>query len=423
MFFGGLQKRKSMKKQILSGLLKIINAIIIKRPNSFYFIPSITAKDSCEDYFNHNSSNNLTCLYYMVHRKFSEKIYITVEYTDKKRKELYDSVVAESKKNNINLCFLYKSYDRTNLLKRVFNVLTRYLELFKHKYWIIGTGDHQPYGKLKSQKCINTNYFISCKSDYIHSSPRRWEHIDYFLTCSLLHSTVSAAQTGVLLGNCCELGFPRNDCLFENFHKKEIISWIKEKSGRLPKKIIVYAPTYRDYEVDSSSNERLLFGYDIPYLEQWLIDNDVVIVCKLHNLQAKKILKYPKGVVNFEATYAFAFYELLSITDCLITDYSSVGYDYMLLDRPLIYNLYDYDYYVETRGVSYEPYESFCPGTIVRNANEMFFALENVVNGKDVSQRKRRELLPLFHKNSDNKSAARMVDFLCDLTKIKYFSN
>lgn len=411
-----------MKKNIINFTLKIINFFIIKQPYSFYFTSGISCRNNCEDAINYDSNNSLSCLVEMLKRQYKEKMFITVEYTDYERISLYEQIADEVKKNNIDLRFVYQPYLYNNKLAERKFFLKKYFGLFKHRFWIVGTGDHFLFAKLKSQKIINTNYFISCKNDLLPDNPKRWEYIDEFITCSLLHSTVSSAQTGVLLNNCKELGFPRNDCLFEKRHKDKILSWIVNKIGYIPNKIIVYAPTYRDYENDDLSEKRFLFGYDMPELEEWIKDNNIAFVSKLHNLQARSILNCPKGVIAFEPTYEFSFYDLLSISDCLITDYSSVGYDYMLLDRPIIYNLYDYDYYVESRGVSYEPYDCFCPGMIVKDKTEMMNAIKEVVDGVDSSKEKRRMLTRIIHKNPDNNSTKRVVDFLLSLSGIDRFN-
>ena len=325
--------------------------------------------------------------------------------------EEYKKIAQKAEQNNVKLIFLRdhedkKGWEKFRLLFKKFRFLC------KSQIRLVNTGDTNLHGKLKKQYLFDLNYYISCKNDFLPGKNLRWHHLDGILTTSLLHSTVVSAQTGVKYDNCCELGFPRNDTLFQRRGEDKIFNWIIEELGYRPEKIIIYAPTYRDYETYGDDiKERHLFGYDIPDLENYLVKNKLCLIYKAHNLQKKAILKYPKGVINFHICYDFSFYDLMSLADCVITDYSSLGYDFMLLGRPLIYNLYDLDQYVEDRGVSYYPYEDFCPGGVVTNADEMMSELNRLLNNIDYYKEKRERLLKMFHKYSDNRSSERVIDY------------
>lgn len=398
-------------KSFANIVFKFFNFLTIKTKRSIYINLGLSSKNNYEDILNYDGNNVLSFTNAFINTKHSDKFTVYVDYFDESRKEQYDAISEKVKDNNIRLKFV-KSYLDKRGIKRIFGFLRKYARLFKCKIWIVGTGDAFIYGKVKRQKFIDLNYFISCKNDMIRGEPYRWSYLDYILTTSQLNSTTVSAQTGVKLESCIELGFPRNDTLFLQKNKDIIMGWLKKECGYEPKKIIVYAPTYRDYEKNGDKETRGLFGYDMPHLEKFLLGNKFCVVCKLHNLQDKSILVYPKGVVKFKLCYDFSFYDLMSISDCVITDYSSLGYDFLILNKPLIYNLYDLDKYIEDRGLSYSPYEYFCPGEIVKNEKEMMKALDDTLLGKDTYSYKRKYLIEIFHKYKDNQSSQRVVDFI-----------
>ncbi|MBO4693933.1 MAG: CDP-glycerol glycerophosphotransferase family protein [Clostridia bacterium] len=407
------------KVRLLNFFLAIFNMLTPKIKNSMFFNAGTDLKSNCVDIINNSSNNALHFINELIKRRFKEKTTVIIEYLDDERLPLYKKLVDEVKSNNIDLRFSRGVSDKSGF-EKIKLYIKKYALLQKCKVWIVSTGDVRFYGKLKSQKIVNFNYFISCKNDFMPGRNYRWQFLDYMVTASMLHTTVSAAQTGVKYDNCVELGFPRNDVLFDASKRERIIKWITEEIGYAPKKIIVYAPTYRDYEKNSENEiHRSLFGYEIGGLEDFLKKSKICLVCKLHNLTLKSIVNFPKGVTNLKPCYDFTLYDLMAISDCLITDYSSVGYDFMLKDKPMIYNLYDLEMYEKDRGMSYEPYDEFCPGVIVKNAEEMLVALNDIANDKDISREKRQRLVRLFHKYSDNKSSKRAINFFCERFGLK----
>ena len=408
------------KKRFLNLCLKTINFFIPKIKRSIYLNLSLSSKNNYEDIINSSGNNRLKFVHDITAKEYVRPLHIFVEYFDDSRKDLYYELARTAKEHNVYLKFVRACSDKKGF-KKLKREIIKYYFLFRCTIWAVGTGDTYFYGKTKKQFIINFNYFISCKNDLIPSDNYRWGFLDYVFTTSLLGSTVVSAQTGAKLDRCIELGFPRNDSLFNTDKKQIILNWIEQEIGFVPTKIIVYAPTYRDYEKNSKEEiHRELFGYRIPELESFLKKNHYCMICKLHNLTSKATILLPKGVIFFKLSYDFSFYDLLAITDCLITDYSSVGYDYLLLNKPILYNLYDLDRYTKDRGMSYEPYIDFCPGEIVKNEAEMIKALNDFSNGLDSCVEKRQRLMRLFHKYSDSQSTERTIKYFSDRFGFEY---
>ena len=102
--------------------------------------------------------------------------------------------------------------------------------------------------------------------------------------------------------------------------------------------------------------------------------------------------------------------DLLFVSDILITDYSSVCFEYSLLNRPMIFFTYDLEEYIESRDFYY-PFESFVPGPIVRSTEEIIDVIKN--NHFDFSEIEKFE--NKFFSHLDGNSTKRVVDQLINL--------
>lgn len=159
-------------------------------------------------------------------------------------------------------------------------------------------------------------------------------------------------------------GYPRNNI----FYDKEHCNCLKERLNLINKQIICYMPTWRGV-IDRKDSERQIdeLRYYLKRIDETLNENKIMYV-NLHNfvkqqidLDEYKYIKYfPKNIET---------YEFLSISDCLITDYSSVFFDYANLNKKIILFAYDKDEYLSSRGL-YFPMEDL-PFTIVQTIDEL----------------------------------------------------
>ena len=400
-----------MMNSVTNLLYKTINVCVPKHDRSMYVSTPYYTVSSIMDVINCHSSN----AYYFVNKystkMHEKKVRIYVEYLHEDRKTEYDAFAKDALTNNVEIIFVkhYRGYPNKvqSMIHRLKNLITKY----KTHLWITETGDQGANGKLKSQKVVCLNYFISCKNDLVAGSNERWDTIDVLMTSSLLHSQIISSSVGVRLENCVPNGMARNDSLETENMKQRIIADIEKELGYRPRFIFAYAPTYRDYE-DQNSPNRDLLGYSAEDLSTFLTKNKIAFVHKLHRAQESRIVSFPKGTVKFNYCYDYSFYDLLSIADCLITDYSSIGFDFMLRDKPLIYNLYDWDIYEKDRGMSFEPYEEFCPGEIVENYEQLVYAMARIVKGEDPYKEKRDRIKKMIYKNADFESTNRIIDYI-----------
>lgn len=139
--------------------------------------------------------------------------------------------------------------------------------------------------------------------------------------------------------NLYKIGMPRNEILIKNNQK--IVDKVRNDLGIKDKKIILYAPTWRE---DSNDLQAMNFAK----WEKELAD-DYVLLVKAHGLSEKILLDdnlFVKDVSDYEETA-----ELIMVADILITDYSSIMFDFALLAKPIFIYMTDYEKYVAERGV------------------------------------------------------------------------
>ncbi len=170
-----------------------------------------------------------------------------------------------------------------------------------------------------------------------------------------------------------EFGYPRNDFLFR--YTEADVERIKKDLNITPgKKIILYAPTWRDNQHESCVGYTYRLGIDFSKLQKEIGDK-YVILFRTHYFVANSINteEYDGFVVNV-CDYD-DINDLYIVSDLLITDYSSVFFDYANLKRPIIFYMYDYDEYKNELRDFYIN-EDELPGPIVKQENELTEAVK-----------------------------------------------
>lgn len=177
-------------------------------------------------------------------------------------------------------------------------------------------------------------------------------------------------------GEMLEIGYPRNDILI-NENNETKINEIKERLNILyeGKKIILYAPTWRDNEFHKSGIYKFATEMDFDAMQNALSDEYVLIV-KFHYLVKEKINwdKYKDFII--ECNEMWDIHELFLISDILITDYSSVMFDYALLNRPILFFTYDLEFYRDNLRDFYFDINSV-PGPLLGTTEELIDFIKN----------------------------------------------
>lgn len=168
-------------------------------------------------------------------------------------------------------------------------------------------------------------------------------------------------------------GFPRNDALYQH-NTKDYIQNVKQRLKiPLDKKVVLYAPTFRNN--DSGSFD---FELDLEKLRAKLSDQYVVLV-RLHYFVAHSMSFLDQHGFVWDVSDYPDIADLYLISDVMITDYSSVMFDYGHLKRPMIFFAYDKDWYLngDNRGV-YLNYDQTVPGPVVTSTDQVIDLLTNL---------------------------------------------
>ena len=170
------------------------------------------------------------------------------------------------------------------------------------------------------------------------------------------------------------------------------------------KKLILYAPTFRGKPsaakapdgLDVSALQRALSSPD-PDLPEKTIAEQVVLLIKHHPFVSHRPLLPPQLADTFaiDVTEDMEIEELLAVSDLCITDYSSLVFEYSLMNRPMLFFAYDLENYNDWRGFYY-PYEEMTPGNVVYTTKELAEQIKEVMAADHRGQTPWAEQVALF---------------------------
>ncbi|WP_415815275.1 CDP-glycerol glycerophosphotransferase family protein [Mesobacillus thioparans] len=211
--------------------------------------------------------------------------------------------------------------------------------------------------------------------------------------------------------NILKTGIPRTDFFFNEDARKKVISKLKlENKQFADNKIILYAPTYRDNELDE-----FRLKLDIGKMKQEL-GEDYVLILRLHPA-IKKSVDYSELYPGFVFDYSGSDYDindLLVIADYLITDYSSIPYEFSLLGKPMLFFTYDLEKYSRERGII----EGSFPGPVVKETDTIIeLILQNQFDLKIVEDFSKK-----WNKYSNGASSRNLVNYMFeeDFKEVKH---
>ena len=210
-------------------------------------------------------------------------------------------------------------------------------------------------------------------------------------------------------------GYPANDILYTK-NNSEGINTLKEKLGLpLDKKVILYAPTWRDNQFFQAGHYKFNLQLELDKMQEKLGD-EYVVALRTHYLIANAInIEEYNGFV-YDFSKGFDIQELYLISDILITDYSSVMFDFANLKRPMIFFTYDLEDYRDNLRGFYFDFEETAPGPIALTTNEVIDAILNKNLAEDYKDKYENFYNTFCHIDNGN-SAKNAVDIIFNLKK------
>ena len=278
------------------------------------------------------------------------------------------------------------------------------------KYFVNNVNFHDHYAKRPGQIEIQTMHGTPLKTlglDVPADFPTKKMENDFIKKCSRWdYLTVQSDFVANLTKRCfrfkkkfLKYGYPRTDMLYTKNNPADIAQ-IKEKMG-LPKdkKVILYAPTWR-------LRNKFNLMIDLDSFKKSLSD-EYILILRLHHFSAKGWKQPPKDDFIYDLTDYGSIEELFLVSDILVTDYSSVMFDYSILDRPMFLFTYDMEEYRDKLRGIYFDIEELAPGPIVYTSKELEEAIINIdqteKETKVLRERFQKEFVPFECGNSSQK--------------------
>ena len=315
---------------------------------------------------------------------------------------------------------------KVKLLREEKNPLKR-IYFYKVSRYIITTHGVSCLIKRRNQKIIQFWHGIPLKAMNLMDKTEKnkklglklWKNFDYIISPSQFYNTLLNACVGTSGDKYVVTGFPRTDYLFKKGKLNNIID-VKDK------KVILFIPTFkkgyfgRDFNEGFERNNNI-FGintFDIRKFENFLKQNNLLLIAKLHPFEEifyKKIYQKAnlENFIFLSSDILFKndidLYEILPGSDLLITDYSSIYFDYLLLNKPIIFVNNDIEIYEKTRGFLLYPYDFWTPGPKVKTQEEL--QNEIIRNLKEDNYKDQRNLIKkIVFKFFDGNSCERIYN-------------
>lgn len=218
-----------------------------------------------------------------------------------------------------------------------------------------------------------------------------------FVTCSSTGvADIYASAFGVEKTKVLPIGSPRADVLLRADNAAELREQFEQKYPQSKgKKIVLYAPTFRD---DPELDAQFLSHFDYAEFEKALGNTHCLLV-RLHP-QIHGAMRIDGAI---DVTDVKNVNDLTLISDAVITDYSSICMDFVLLDKPCVFFAPDLDEYTSRRPFYFD-YRSYVPGEIAADMAELIFAVRNAGECEKAEQFKKINLDMV-----DGKSIERLV--------------
>lgn len=251
----------------------------------------------------------------------------------------------------------------------------------------------------------------------------RIHKFDYFnFTSEFTCNEIGQKQFKLPKDKIIKYGFPRCDHLFNKknieyaAYKKEIL----KKNANIKNintKCILYSPTWRPTQLKLSKNSpiELIENFNLMDFDRWLKNENINLFISKHPRDNNALNLNECSQINYlNQHHLFDINKLLPEMDILITDYSSIATDFMIMDRPVLYIMPDYDAYLRSYGLL-EDFLPELPGYNVSSLEELKKCiLDSIIDPLDMSHARNKYLKKYYDMNLQNSSLelSKFIDFL-----------
>jgi CDP-glycerol glycerophosphotransferase len=299
-----------------------------------------------------------------------------------------------------------------------------YWNLARAKVWI--TDQHFPHGLKPGRKTsfiqtwhgtplkrllLDQDQFVAQPKDYLAKTLKRIAYWDVMIAQSERAASFFRSAYA-FLGPVLTEGYPRNDILARN--DPADVDLVRKRLG-VPegKRIVLYAPTFRDDE-RSGTYWNHDMALDLEAFGRELDDEFFLLVRTHHFVRKNSSLSSLLAGFGKDVSGYGDVQELLLVADVLVTDYSSLLFDFSVTGRPMIFYAYDLEHYRDELRGFYLDYEQEMPGPIVRSSDEVIERIASVDSWQgeygEAIERFQRSFCP----NDDGMASDRVINNLRD---------
>lgn len=302
------------------------------------------------------------------------------KYNDSPR-AIYEEMITNPKYNEYKMVWVIEKEDIVTIPGNPTIVapdtLKYFIYCFKSKYWVTCVNIERSLN-FKKKNCIYLNTWHGCPLKTIGNaasgrSDYNFEKIDYFCSSGKYEDDIYTRDFNVRKESIIHTGLPRNDELYSvsDNDVKKIRKKLNIPEG---KKIILYAPTWRD-STDGGKSYSIKPPIDFKKWKKELEDEYIILLRTHPNTNKLLGVEFDEFVRNFSEYEKIN--DLLKITDILISDYSATIFDFSILERPIISFAYDYEEYKKERGLYFDLKKNM-PGGIEKDENAVIKRIKRI---------------------------------------------
>lgn len=301
-----------------------------------------------------------------------------------------------------------------------------YYYMARARYWIFNTRQPLSLKKRRATTYLQTWHGTPLKRlgldmEEVHMAGTTTEQYkknfyqqaqewDYLLSPNTYSSEIFKRAFG-FSGTLLESGYPRNDLLYAPDRNQQAET-IKRKLDVPPnKKVILYAPTWRDDEFVTKGQYRFNLQLDLQQMQERL-GQDYIVLLRMHYLIAEHLDLDAYAGFAYDVSSYGDIAELYLISDLLITDYSSVFFDFAHLNRPMLFFTYDLEKYASVLRGFYFDFEAVVPGPLLTESNQVIDYIEDIETQSKQYADKYKVFQEQFCGLDDGKASQRVIETL-----------
>ncbi len=278
------------------------------------------------------------------------------------------------------------------------------------------------YKRRKGQIRIHLGHGMPVKIDLNYS--RKFGDCDKYLVLSEFWKEIYTEQILVPEQKLCYLGYPRNDVLV---NPPSCLTW-KEAVADYHR-VIVWMPTYRQHRRHLEGAMANEYPYGMPCIHdrkeleafhRVLREKNILVLFRPHPVQELSLFR-DSGLTHIRIAddsyleeFQITLYELLANSGGLITDYSSVYFDYLLTDQPVALTIEDGEEYFQHFTPAFPDYKAYIKGSYIENTEDLIQFIRDTAEGIDTGRTERMRAKEMFHSYVDGRSAVRITNMLED---------